>query len=753
MRTTGFFTVCLTVLAVMTACADGIGNGMVRPGQEIEVRLAVSGTSWPDGLHGNADENTIGELKAYIIEGGVLKAISDPQPGNDDGVYVIGTDGSSGMIYLVANAASVEGLSSAVPGKTTSEELLDTYASMDDMQASGLVMTGTVSIGDAYHGTADVKMYRSVARIDVSSFEKDVQVLSVSIGGLSEYGRLFPGRQPGPVQPGRDFHRDFSSAPLANGREVLLYVPEQAGGDIEAEVIVSASGGLSRLSVLLPQAICRNTVYNISVHGNGAGLDLKVSDGEWQPGTDSSSRPELSGLVDVRNSYIPEGVSVNEGRDTVYISHHAVQFNLALLAGPGSTVSVSGADDNVDISVVPAARDALVHSATVSVSAARRHPGIAPGIIYLDIHDGNIYSGRVVLVFMENPVKISGLMKLDSDGRCDFGRYIDGEIALMSLPQDKMIEIVFPEDESRWMQAVGAADGGGQGNSMRQVRLLAGWKPNDPNADGREQHATVVISDVGGSSREEYHISRINWGLPVVKIGETWWTMYNLRGRATSFGDQITCGNSPADRDGLFELLQTMPDEELLELMGDQYQGGNADGLPLRHDGNAFYHEGMMSSAGSFGTADPSMMVPAGYTLPSYDDFAFLAANDNHNIGGVGERSYMNRQGERIDVRIVERKVSFFGKEYGTVAFYEFMHEGNRWVLYGLGHQWNTEPGMIAVMQQLMATYGDASRSWLMEGYASDDRPGQNWLKYVAQNNTKTRTIRCVKTPVEYIYD
>ena len=201
---------CLTVLAVMTACADGIGNGMVRPGQEIEVRLAVSGTSWPDGLHGNADENIIGELKAYVIEGGVLKAISDPQPGNDDGVYVIGTDGSSGMIYLVANAASVEGLSSAVPGKTTSEELLDTYASMDEMQASGLVMTGTVPAGDAYHGTADVKMYRSVARIDVSSFEKDVQVLSVSIGGLSEYGRLFPGRQPGPVQPGRDFHRNSS---------------------------------------------------------------------------------------------------------------------------------------------------------------------------------------------------------------------------------------------------------------------------------------------------------------------------------------------------------------------------------------------------------------------------------------------------------------------------------------------------------------------------------------------------------------
>ncbi len=40
-----------------------------------------------------------------------------------------------------------------------------------------------------------------------------------------------------------------------------------------------------------------------------------------------------------------------------------------------------------------------------------------------------------------------------------------------------------------------------------------------------------------------------------------------------------------------------------------------------------------------------------------------------------------------------------------------------------------------------------------MEGYAQAVKPGQNWLKHVANNTTKTRTLRCVKTPVEYEYE
>ena len=132
---------------------------------------------------------------------------------------------------------------------------------------------------------------------------------------------------------------------------------------------------------------------------------------------------------------------------------------------------------------------------------------------------------------------------------------------------------------------------------------------------------------------------------------------------------------------------------------------------------------------------------------------AFFAQNENYNIGGVGERTYRNAAGEELTVRIQERDAEFFGQTYGTMAIYEFRSGGSVWVLAGLGHQWDTTPGNIARMSLLLATHGNASKTWMMEGYANAQRPGQNWLKFVAQNNTKTRVVRCVKTPVEYIIE
>ena len=294
---------------------------------------------------------------------------------------------------------------------------------------------------------------------------------------------------------------------------------------------------------------------------------------------------------------------------------------------------------------------------------------------------------------------------------------------------------------------------GSDGTSGKRIyRLLGGWRPNDPKADGREQSGFVLISDPDGTDREAYTVKRLNWGLPVVRMGPVWWSRYNLRGNVKDFRDQITCGKDPAAQDELFTMLQEMPADDLQALMGDQYQAGNLTGLPLMHDGSGFLYGGMKPSAQNFGLLDPEVMAPDGYMIPAYEDYAFFAANDNFNLGGTGERSFTNRTGQRLSVRIAERRVSFLGHDYGTVAFYDFEHEGSRWTLFGLGHQWNPEPGNIAGMNILLATYGHGSRTWAMEGYASTDKKDENWLKFAENNSVKTRTIRCIKTPVEYIY-
>ena len=220
-------------------------------------------------------------------------------------------------------------------------------------------------------------------------------------------------------------------------------------------------------------------------------------------------------------------------------------------------------------------------------------------------------SGRVTLVFAANPVRIEGLLQLDETGACDFGRYIEGELARITAPEGVELRVEFASGESHWMSLV---------PEEGVYRLLGGWKPNDPQADGRMQEGFLVIAGAGGEAVERYAVRRRNWGLPVVEIGGTWWCKYNLRGDVSRYEDQVLIKDDPAADAELADYLVSVDNADLLELLGDQYQAGNLQGLPLRHDGSVFYHEGMASSGQNFGTFDPTMLAPYGYRVPGYDD-------------------------------------------------------------------------------------------------------------------------------------
>ena len=122
--------------------------------------------------------------------------------------------------------------------------------------------------------------------------------------------------------------------------------------------------------------------------------------------------------------------------------------------------------------------------------------------------------------------------------------------------------------------------------------MLAGWKPNDPEADGRVQEGKLKILSESGETLEEYTIRRRNYGLPVVNVDGTWWCKYNLQGNVKRFEDQISIQDDPAKDVSLYDYLTTCSDEEWLAIWGDSYQGDNPNGLKLRHNGTSFYYEG-----------------------------------------------------------------------------------------------------------------------------------------------------------------
>lgn len=723
-----------------TGCTAEYDGGDELLSEYTVVRLKVSGfaenSSEPDAH--------IATVWGYRFEDDVLKEIIIPSEPDADGRCMFRPVEKKGEVCFLVNAGQLEELEQMRPDVTTKTEFLNLSADIDEMISDEgyVVMSGQMDLERVSASGEAVNLKRSVARVDLSSLDKGVNVLQVTIKGMYRQGYVCErsDKAAPSVSAVLDFSKEYTS--FNNCTEPLLYLPEQSGVKSEVEVIAVSNGAHYRLTTSLPAVIERNVIYTLRVHGRGGDLSIETTTDEWEEGTQTESDKLLKGKINVAASLLSEGVRVNATGDSVFIPYTGSDMHLAFMGEEGASVVIEGKVNGVDVH--PVSVKNLQQIAMVDVQSKLRVPGTSEEYIYVEIYRNKVHTGQVVLVVEPSPVRLEGLLQLDENGICDFGRYIEGELGRLMLPEGKTARMEYADEESPWIKLVSVDNG---------YRLLGGWKPNDPKADGRVQEGKLVISDMDGKHEEAYIIRRRNWGLPVVNINGTWWCKYNLRGNVKRFEDQLLPKDDPAKDVDLLDYLNTCDEADLLPVLGYQYQAGYPEGYPLRHDGTAFYYEGMRVSAQSFGTLAPEEMAPEGYRIPAYEDYAFFARNTDFNVGGIGTRTYQNAAGQTITVTITERDVSFEGQPYGIMAFYDFEYEGKHWVLYGLGHQWNTTPGNIARMSILLATYGHSSHSWMMEGYAQADRPGENWLKFVAQNNTKTRVVRCVKIPVEYVIE
>lgn len=728
---------CLSVcLLLVGACSSE--ELLQQAGEGIAtVRLSVAGQA----LDSFSDtKSQINDIRGFRFEDGILVECFNRLQPDESGTIRLQPEQMRGTVCFLANASAIAEKSEWQPDVTTLDEFLATMATVDDMTAEGLVMTGKAEL-DKGNASLSVVLRRSVARIDLDSSFEGVQVNSVLIKNIVPNGYVNE-RGAGDISERdetADLRKEFGDKPFQNARTPLFYVCEQEVSAHDVEILVSVQGAWHRLRTTLPE-IKRNFIYTLKVYGNGTDIRVKVLAEDWVPGSSSESEWNPKGIVDAEASQLSEGVTVNERGDTVFVPYWKSDFLLTLSAEKDAEVLIEGWADGVDVSAQSGRT--LEHVAKVHVSSKQKMPGSVQEYIYLNVRRQDIYTGRVVLVFTPNPIKMLGRIKFDDNGVCDFGGYADGVLGRMTLPEGKKAELNINEQEAKWMKLDWADD--------KTCRLLGGWKPNDPLADGREQVAELVVSNMDGTHREVYVIKRRNWGLPVVNVNGVWWCKYNLRGNVKDFSDQILVKNDPVAEGKLADYLKQCSDEELLRILGDQYQAGNPQGLELTHDGNEFYYEGFSSSTANFGTLDATSMAPDGYQIPNYDQFRFFTWGNNCNLGYT-DGVFNNKLGQRINYSIIGRTAVFKGLDYGAVTLYNFNYEGVDWVLCGLGHQADANK-QIYKMMILMATYGNANNTWLMEGYSKEDGRG-NWFKYANHNAQKTRTIRCIKTPVEYIYE
>lgn len=687
------------------------------------------------------DEALISEVKGYHFENGLLREVLVGDNQMEDGAYAFYPSSTSGDIFFVTNDA--ENLFGQVTAEiTTLDEFLRIEGTTTSMASTQIMMTGSIALTSATSAPT-VSLRRSVARLDLVSPDSGISVHSVTIRGIADRGYVFGQTVPSSPASAQwgELTKAYPDPGVENHTETLAYLSEQAGTALTAEVIASFGGGLHRMVAEFPSEILRNRIYTLRIYGSGAQASVRVEGSDWESGSSTDATQNAAVLIATESSILPEGVTVSPSRDSVFIPYKGAAVELAIQTEPGAEVRVDGTTYLTTVTVGAASR-ALETSTTVTIDSQNRIPGYKRSYIYLNSYLEGKYRGRVVLVFEPNPAQITGTLVLDTNGVCDFGKYIDGELGRIILPEGKTATVEFDADEARWAKVV-------QENG--EFRFLGGWRPNDQTADGRTQSCRLVIANADGSDRETYEIRRKNWGLPVVKFGENWWCKYNLRGNSKSFEDQITIQEDPvSDGSSLAEYLQTCDTAQLRRLLGDQYQGGYPNGLKLSVNDTKYYYAGMRGSAQNFGSIDATSMTPDGYQIPDKEDFSAFGASTNYNLGGVGNRVFPNTQGQPVNLTISQRTdVMLLEQNYGTMNFYEFATTlDGACVLYGLGHQWSTTQGDVSKLSILFATSGVNGNSWGMEGSAS----GNNFWKFAAQNSTKTRTIRCIKTPVEYIY-
>lgn len=713
-------------------------------GGTVAVRLVPQ-----DMLEGAATdaESRVNTLDGYRFVDGVLTEFFPAIALGEDGVCRFSPSRAAGRVYFLANASGVEGMDGMLPGETTEDGFLAVTSTAEAMTEDGVLMTGSTELSSAtVSQEARASLMRSVARIDLDSRYEGVEIHSVTLKGLARRGYVNVRDKACRPEAAEvvDTIVTFGGQPFKQQKAALLYLCEQGDGTHGVEVAATVNGAWHRLVATLP-AVRRNTVYTLKVYGAGAGLKVEVLSDEWEGGLSSGSVLDGKGWIDRGMSSMSDGVRLNERGDTLFVPYRESTARLALLAESGISVSVNGRAEGATVTASRESRG-VQKVATVSVASAYKMPGSVQEYVYLDLFRQYVQVGRVVLSFAPNPVYMKGVLKFDAGGVCDLGRYADGRLATFTVDGGKSMALEFDEGTPQWarLDAVGQAG---------VYHLEGGWRPNDPDADGRVQALRLVVRDAGGGNVETYTVKRRNWGLPVVNVNGVWWCKYNLRGDARNFSDQILVTSDPVGGGSVADYLKTCGDEDFLSLLGDQYQAGNTKGLRLEYDGADFRYVGFDESANAdFGLLTPTAMAPDGYEVPGYGHYRFFAWGDDCALG-YGGNAFNNLLGQRLTYTITERIVSVGGGKYGPVNVYDFNYNGAHFVMSGLGSQAGGGHGSLSRMTVMMATSGAAGKSWMLEGYPESSPTGRaTWIKYAGADKRGTRTIRCVKTPVSYIY-
>lgn len=751
----------LALCGALAACSESPETTPAGGVGGTALRIRATAFAPGSGAAAVAGEETIRRVDAYLFEAGRLTRIFGELPLSATGCD-LQLDKLSGTLYVVADGRPE--LLDTAPEEGLSEQEWLAATIGGDTPAAERFSTARLDLSEVTPGAAAVPLAltHGTARIDLRlrvAGEAAVEALTFADAACS--GPLWPGVEA--LTPEAAGLRDLEirpGEPLTGDTSGVAYLYEQDNASLRVRLEARIDGKPCLLEGALPRPLLRNHIYTVTVRKDVTDVDARLTVEAWGDGGETPLDPDLDTplTVDEQRSEIPDGVRVADGgrglvlpyTDTEVLLAVACDSQLEVIPMPDFPLVV----EEVSAGVTP--DDVNLFRIRKGLFAPNREAADVPIRFRRKGLEQFYPEDRILLTLEANPSRTQGALEFDNaEHTVDFERYVDNELGRFVLAEGKRLEVEFDPGEDPWIR-LAEADG-----DARTVRVVAGWRPNDPTADGRRQAARLVVSNLGdGSQREVYTVVRRNWGLPVTWFHGVWWCKYNARGRSRHFEDQILSSADPAVEAGksLYEYLASCSPEEYFDLWGWGYQGDSGQGLRVvEQDGKAVLDGFSTGVTVHINKLPADALSPDGYELPSMEefnrvfdatDYIWMMWSGSHTLRTPweGHSAIKRTQQRRSDVTVGSLTLN----ELISVRMWspDFPDdEGITW--YGAAAQWNADGIRHSNHYNniLFGVHSPEGSGWYITGGM-----GNLYMTKNGAGTKDTRTLRFKKSAVEYVY-
>lgn len=756
----------LPAFLICLSCDDQFDKGSRFESADRIICAEVSHLFSDNYLEDNS-ENYIENIGAFLFDDGrFVKEYAGVK--RSENKYEFALDAMKGNLYIVANTSLIPDFSSPESGLTESQ-WAETVIHSADGQAE-MAFTGVMSLTDytASDNSIPVSLKRVAARFDLKiAVAGTAEVQDITFKNVQKNTYLFPKSDIVSPENG-DFTdiRVVPDKPFDEDKKGILYIYEQHNTDLKVELNASIDGKDYSFETDLPENIARNTVYSLTLRKDIVDKDVQLTIEEWKDGGDTALKPGIDDriVIDSSISGLPDNVTVANDGTMLILPHLETDFIVAIKSD--SELEVFPVAD-YSLTVEPVSVEGFNNKAESSlaginlfrVSKKLYPPNTKTVDLTVYFHRkglNNSYPEDNILVRMTgNPATCEGALTFGIDSYSyDFNRYIDNEFGIFTLPPEKEMIVEFEEDEDSWIMIDNES-------GSNAYRVLGGWRPNDPTANGRKQSATLVIRNkADNSDREEYTVHRRNYGLPVTWLHGVWWCKYNAIKNSGDFEDQILSSSDPAAQSSttVFQYLTSCSTEEFYNLWGWAYQGSSGQGMKVIEKDSVIVLDGFTRDEKvHINKLPPNALSPDGYELPSMEefnrlfdatDYIWMMYNGTHTLKNPwnGHSKIKRQQLRKNGIQIGSMTISDI--IYIAMSSPDFPeHEPLVW--YGPAAQWN-DTGILHSGHYnniLFGVYSPTGEGWYMNGGMAN--------LYMMKNGASsfdTRILRFKKSDVEYIY-